>query len=75
MVFSSLLFLVVFLPTFLVVYYATGVIDHCLSRLTNRAPRVTFRNYVVLVGSYFFYAWDRRGLSSCSWSPARWTTG
>jgi len=57
MVFSSLLFLVVFLPTFLMVYYATGAIDHGLSRLTGRAPRATLRNGVALVGSYFFYAW------------------
>jgi alginate O-acetyltransferase complex protein AlgI len=41
-VFSSLLFLVGFLPVFLVLYYA--------------AP-VRFRNHVALVASYAFYAW------------------
>jgi alginate O-acetyltransferase complex protein AlgI len=42
MVFSSLLFLVVFLPAFLVVYYLTPG---------------RFRNGVALAGSYVFYAW------------------
>jgi alginate O-acetyltransferase complex protein AlgI len=42
MVFSSLIFLVGFLPTFLIVYYV--------------APR-PFRNAVALAGSYVFYAW------------------
>jgi alginate O-acetyltransferase complex protein AlgI len=57
MVFSSLLFLAVFLPTFLALYYASGAIDHGLGRLTHRAPGTTLRNGVALVGSYFFYAW------------------
>ncbi len=42
MVFSSFLFLVVFLPTFLVIYYL--------------APG-KLRNLVALAGSYLFYAW------------------
>lgn len=42
MVFSSLLFLVAFLPAFLILYYATPV-------------RV--RNHLALAGSYLFYAW------------------
>ncbi|MHC4178781.1 MAG: MBOAT family O-acyltransferase [Planctomycetota bacterium] len=42
MVFSSLLFLVAFLPVFLALYYATPI---------------RFRNHVALAGSYLFYAW------------------
>lgn len=42
MVFSSLFFLFVFLPLFLVAYYLT--------------PR-RFRNYTALLASYLFYAW------------------
>jgi alginate O-acetyltransferase complex protein AlgI len=42
MVFSSLLFLFVFLPAFLTIYYLTPV---------------RWRNITALAGSYFFYAW------------------
>jgi alginate O-acetyltransferase complex protein AlgI len=44
MIFSSNLFLYIFLPLFLAVYYATP----------NR-----FRSYTILLGSYIFYAWWR----------------
>ena len=57
MVFSSLLFLVAFLPAFLVLYYASGAIDCWLSRRVDRAPLLIFRNLVALAGSYLFYAW------------------
>lgn len=57
MVFSSLLFLVAFLPAFLVLYYASGAIDYWLSRRVDRAPLLVFRNLVALAGSYLFYAW------------------
>jgi alginate O-acetyltransferase complex protein AlgI len=46
MVFSSNVFLFLFLPLFLAVYYLTP----------NRAR---LRNWVVLIGSYAFYAWWR----------------
>lgn len=46
MVFSSNVFLFLFLPLFLAVYYLTP----------DRGRR---RNYVVLIGSYLFYAWWR----------------
>ena len=46
MVFSSNVFLFLFLPAFLIVYYLTP----------NRARA---RNWVVLIGSYLFYAWWR----------------
>ncbi|WP_028079364.1 MBOAT family O-acyltransferase [Solimonas soli] len=46
MVFSSNIFLFLFLPLFLAVYYLTP-------------DRKRLRNYVVLVGSYLFYAWWR----------------
>ncbi len=46
MVFSSNIFLFLFLPVFLAVYYLTP----------NRAR---LRNWVVLLGSYAFYAWWR----------------
>ncbi|NKF22426.1 MBOAT family O-acyltransferase [Solimonas marina] len=46
MVFSSNVFLFLFLPLFLAVYYLTP----------NRGR---LRNYVVLTGSYLFYAWWR----------------
>ena len=46
MVFSSNVFLFLFLPLFLAVYYATP----------NRAR---LRNWIVLIGSYAFYAWWR----------------
>jgi alginate O-acetyltransferase complex protein AlgI len=42
MVFSSILFLVYFLPIFFIIYYA--------------APKAA-KNIVILVGSIFFYAW------------------
>src|SRR3546814_19497692 len=44
MVFSSNVFLFLFLPLFLAIYYLTP----------NRGR---LRNYVVLIGSYAFYAW------------------
>ncbi len=46
MVFSSNVFLFLFLPLFLAVYYLTP-------------DRDRLRNYVVLIGSYLFYAWWR----------------
>ena len=46
MVFSSNVFLLLFLPLFLSVYY-----------LTPNKRRI--RNYVILAGSYFFYGWWR----------------
>jgi alginate O-acetyltransferase complex protein AlgI len=46
MVFSSNVFLFLFLPAFLIIYYLTP----------NRAR---LRNWVVLIGSYVFYAWWR----------------
>ncbi|HEY9545230.1 MAG TPA: MBOAT family protein [Solimonas sp.] len=46
MVFSSNVFLFLFLPLFLAIYYLTP----------NRGR---LRNYVVLIGSYAFYAWWR----------------
>src|SRR5690242_17653452 len=46
MVFSSNIFLFLFLPAFLAIYYLTP----------NRAR---LRNWVVLIGSYLFYAWWR----------------
>ena len=46
MVFSSNVFLFLFLPAFLAIYYLTP----------NRAR---LRNWVVLIGSYVFYAWWR----------------
>lgn len=46
MVFSSNVFLFLFLPLFLAVYYLTP-------------DRGRLRNYVVLIGSYAFYAWWR----------------
>ena len=46
MVFSSNVFLFLFLPAFLAIYYLTP----------NRAR---LRNWVVLIGSYIFYAWWR----------------
>ncbi|NOY94817.1 MAG: MBOAT family protein [Chlorobi bacterium] len=42
MVFSSILFLYVFLPVFIIVYHLVGV---------------RLKNYVILVASIFFYAW------------------
>ncbi|PJA89801.1 MAG: MBOAT family protein [Candidatus Magasanikbacteria bacterium CG_4_9_14_3_um_filter_32_9] len=42
MVFSSFLFLFGFLPLFLVLYFCTPI---------------KYRNYTVLISSYFFYAW------------------
>jgi alginate O-acetyltransferase complex protein AlgI len=46
MVFSSNVFLFLFLPLFLAVYYLTP-------------DRARLRNWVVLIGSYAFYAWWR----------------
>ena len=46
MVFSSNVFLFLFLPLFLAVYYLTP-------------DRHRLRNWVVLIGSYVFYAWWR----------------
>ena len=46
MVFSSNVFLFLFLPLFLAVYYLTP-------------DRARLRNWVVLIGSYVFYAWWR----------------
>jgi len=46
MVFSSNVFLFLFLPIFLAVYYLTP-------------DRARLRNWVVLIGSYVFYAWWR----------------
>jgi alginate O-acetyltransferase complex protein AlgI len=46
MVFSSNVFLFLFLPLFLAVYYLTP-------------DRGRYRNWVVLIGSYVFYAWWR----------------
>jgi alginate O-acetyltransferase complex protein AlgI len=46
MVFSSNVFLFLFLPLFLAIYYLTP-------------DRGRLRNYVVLIGSYAFYAWWR----------------
>src|SRR6185312_7747764 len=46
MVFSSNVFLFLFLPAFLAIYYLTP----------NKAR---LRNWVVLIGSYIFYAWWR----------------
>jgi alginate O-acetyltransferase complex protein AlgI len=44
MVFSSLIFLFIFLPVFLIIYYLTPF---------------RFRSLVILTGSYIFYAWWR----------------
>jgi alginate O-acetyltransferase complex protein AlgI len=46
MVFSSNVFLFLFLPLFLAIYYATP-------------DKARLRNWVVLIGSYIFYAWWR----------------
>jgi len=46
MVFSSNVFLFLFLPAFLAIYYLTP-------------NRLRLRNWVVLIGSYAFYAWWR----------------
>ena len=54
MVFSSLLFLVAFLPVFLALYYATPI---------------RFRNHVALAGSYLFYAWGAPRFVLCCCSP------
>lgn len=49
MIFSSLLFLAVFLTAVLILYYVLP--------LKNRAALMTYRNIVLLVSSMFFYAW------------------
>lgn len=55
MVFSSIIFLFSFLPLILILYYGVGKIFE--KKIKSRTFILSYKNYVLLLGSLFFYAY------------------
>ena len=63
MTFSSLPFLLLFLPSVVIAYFAVGITGRLLSRQKGDGqaiasnPLLPLQNFVLLIASLFFYAW------------------
>ena len=63
MTFSSLSFLLLFLPSVIIAYFAVGITGRLLSRHRGNGqavacnPLIPLQNFVLLIASLFFYAW------------------